>query len=186
MIANSSDLGELIKKVRAASYVTSVSHARAAHAPPSPAPPAQMQAISGVGQTTGSGGGGGNESAPEGGATQSARGAKGTGSDKVEAAQEALRQAFAQRGCDTLLRLGKKFKIMDDDGSKGVSYEEVRAACCATCPGDSGALQRRRSDSPPSPECLLNPNSIERTTGVLAIAASLQAAHAPAAGKHTR
>lgn len=44
---------------------------------------------------------------------------------KVKASQDALRAALANRGTDTLVRLGKKFHIIDDDGSKGLSYEEV-------------------------------------------------------------
>lgn len=46
-------------------------------------------------------------------------------SNKLKSAQEALRAALSHRGTDTLVRLGKKFHIMDDDGSKGLSYEEV-------------------------------------------------------------
>ena len=46
-------------------------------------------------------------------------------SNKLQASQDALRAALAHRGTDTLVRLGKKFHIMDDDMSKGLSYEEV-------------------------------------------------------------
>ena len=56
---------------------------------------------------------------------EQSRGMKPSGS-KVDAARNALHDAFAKRGCDTLLRLSKKFKIMDDDNSGGLSYEEVR------------------------------------------------------------
>lgn len=46
--------------------------------------------------------------------------------NKVKSAQEALRAALAHRGTDTLVRLGKKFHIMDDDRSNGLSYEEFK------------------------------------------------------------
>lgn len=44
---------------------------------------------------------------------------------KVSGAIEALHHALAQRGTDSLVLLGKKFHIMDNDGNKGVCYEEV-------------------------------------------------------------
>jgi hypothetical protein len=63
--------------------------------------------------------------ASDGGMMMSSRGVK-PGAQKAEAAQAALHEAFAKRGCDTLLRLGKKFHTMDDDANKGLTYEEVR------------------------------------------------------------
>lgn len=45
--------------------------------------------------------------------------------NKVKSSQEQLRAALSNRGTDTLVRLGKKFFIMDDDRSNGLSYEEV-------------------------------------------------------------
>jgi hypothetical protein len=45
---------------------------------------------------------------------------------KVEGAVEKLKASLAKRGCDAVMRLGKRFRIMDDDGSHGLSYDEVR------------------------------------------------------------
>lgn len=45
--------------------------------------------------------------------------------NKVKSSQDELRAALSNRGTDTLVRLGKKFFIMDDDRSNGLSYEEV-------------------------------------------------------------
>eukprot|EP00892_Ulva_mutabilis_P003023 jgi/Ulvmu1/12721/UM095_0025.1 len=47
-------------------------------------------------------------------------------SNKVKASQDAFRAALAHRGTDTLVRLGKKFFIMDDDHSHSLSYEEFK------------------------------------------------------------
>jgi hypothetical protein len=47
---------------------------------------------------------------------------------KVSAALDAFHSALALRGTDALVRLGKSFHIMDDDGSKGICYEEVRTS----------------------------------------------------------
>ena len=61
--------------------------------------------------------------------------AAGVPSNKLQASQDALRAALAHRGTDTLVRLGKKFHIMDDDNSKGLSYEEVSngSLLCPAC-----------------------------------------------------
>jgi hypothetical protein len=87
----------------------------------------QIQALAGLGTGAGStqlrdssGACAGAES--NGAASRSFKPAAG----KLEAAQAALHDAFAKRGCDTLLRLGKKFHVMDDDDSQGLSYEEAR------------------------------------------------------------
>ena len=74
----------------------------------------------------GSGQQGGSSGSGEGGAQSQARGAP-PSAEQSDGAQTALHEAFAKRGCDTLLRLGKKFKSADDDDSKGLSYEEVRS-----------------------------------------------------------
>lgn len=44
---------------------------------------------------------------------------------KVASAIEALHAALAERGTDSLVRLGKKFHVMDNDGNKGLCFEEV-------------------------------------------------------------
>jgi hypothetical protein len=44
---------------------------------------------------------------------------------KVSSAIDALHHALAERGTDSLVQLGKKFHVMDNDGAKGLSYEEV-------------------------------------------------------------
>ena len=80
--------------------------------------PVQMQALPGAAPPQTVGGGTGDR------AMAGTHGSK-PSSQKVEAALAALREAFAKRGCDTLLRLGKKFHVMDDDGSSGLSFEEV-------------------------------------------------------------
>jgi hypothetical protein len=54
----------------------------------------------------------------------------GTGSfkppaEKLTAAIEALHHALAERGTDSLVLLGKKFHVMDNDGNRGLCYEEV-------------------------------------------------------------
>jgi hypothetical protein len=46
--------------------------------------------------------------------------------EKVQSALNALHEALSKRGTDSLVLLGKKFHIMDDDSSNGLSYEEVR------------------------------------------------------------
>jgi hypothetical protein len=81
-----------------------------------------MQALQGAGQSVSAAG------SPDGGMpmqTVSSRSLKPPPAQKVDAALEALRQGFAKRGCDALLRLGKKFSIMDDDESHTLAYEEV-------------------------------------------------------------
>lgn len=54
--------------------------------------------------------------------------------EKVEAALDELRAVLAKRGSDTLVRLGKRFSIMDDDQSSGLSYSEARACMHANLP----------------------------------------------------
>lgn len=44
---------------------------------------------------------------------------------KVSSAIEALHSALAERGTDSLVQLGKKFHVMDNDGNKGLCFEEV-------------------------------------------------------------
>jgi hypothetical protein len=80
-----------------------------------------MQALQGAGRTVGAG------ASSEGGMPTLGRSVKAPPAQKVDTALEALRQAFAKRGCDSLLRLGKKFSTMDDDQSHQLTYEEVRS-----------------------------------------------------------
>ena len=81
----------------------------------------QLQSFAGVGsqqqQQTSAGGAEGSSSTD--------RGLK-PASSKVEQAQTALREALAKRGCDSLLTVSKKFKIMDDDHDGGISFGEAR------------------------------------------------------------
>lgn len=51
---------------------------------------------------------------------------------KVKEAIDALHHALAERGTDSLVLLGKKFHIMDNDGNKGLCYEEVRSLLLCT------------------------------------------------------
>lgn len=44
---------------------------------------------------------------------------------KVTSAVDALHHALAERGTDSLVQLGKKFHVLDNDGSNGLCYEEV-------------------------------------------------------------
>jgi hypothetical protein len=86
-----------------------------------------MQALQGAGRTLSTG------ASSDGGVPTLGRGVKAPPAQKVDAALEALRQAFAKRGCDSLLRLGKKFAILDDDQSHQLTYEEVRLLALRSC-----------------------------------------------------
>jgi hypothetical protein len=56
----------------------------------------------------------------------------------VEAAVGKLKASLAKRGCDAIMRLGRRFRIMDDDSSNGLTYDEVCTICnCVPSAADS-------------------------------------------------
>lgn len=52
----------------------------------------------------------------------------------VEVAVGKLKASLAKRGCDAIMRLGRRFRIMDDDASNGLCFDEVRAPVQLTVP----------------------------------------------------